>query len=145
MKWSNCAIEDLKKYNALKESVENIKERIEALETRFLGIKNSNTDKIPVSGRGSKWEDSMLDNIVERERLELLLKSNERLIMVIEKGLNQLTKTERLVLDRFFICRTRNHVEDLAEELRLEKSQIYRLKEEALQKFTRLMYGIQEY
>jgi len=145
MRWSDCAVQDLKKYAGLKASIDNIEERIEALEIKFTGIKGAKTDKIPVHGGGSKWEDYMLDNIVERERLGLLLQADRIIAGIIERGLQALDKTERHVLDRFFIHRRKDHIDTLIEELGVEQSQIYRMKDQALYKFTIHMYGIEEY
>lgn len=145
MRWSDCAVQDLKKYAGLKASIDNIEERIEALEIRFTGISGSKTDKIPAHGSGSKWEDYMLDNIVERERLKILLKADKILAGIIERGLKALNDTERLVLDRFFIHKRKDHIGTLIEEIGVEQSQIYRIKDQALYKFTIHMYGIEEY
>jgi DNA-directed RNA polymerase specialized sigma subunit len=145
MKWSDCAVQDLKKYAGLKACVHNIEERIEALEMKFTGIKGSRTDKIPAHGGGSKWEDQMLDNIVERERLKMLYKADVKLIAITERGLNALNNIERTVLERFFIYRSKDHVERLIQELGVEQSQVYRIKDQALYKFTIHMYGIEEY
>lgn len=145
MRWSDCAVQDLKKYAGLTASIENIEERIEALEMRFTGIKGSKTDKIPVQGGGSKWEDYLLDNIVERERLHILHEADKKIAGIIERGLKALNDTERLVLDRFFIHRSKDHIDRLIQELGVEQSQIYRIKDQALYNFTINMYGIEEY
>lgn len=145
MKWTDCAIQDLRKYKHLKESLESIPERMEALRCRFESIKGAVTDKIPVKGGSSRYEDNLLDIIVEKERLQLLYKANKTLLDLIERGLSSLDKTERLVLDRFYIDRPKDHVEKLMEELNYERSRIYEIKDQALYKFTISMYGILEY
>lgn len=145
MKWSDCAIQDLRKYNHLKASLESIPERMEALRCRFESIKGAATDKVPVKGGSSRYEDNLLDIIVEKERLQLLYKANKTLLDLIERGLSSLDKTERLVLDRFYIDRPKDHVEKLMEELNYEKSRVYEIKDQALYKFTIAMYGIVEY
>jgi hypothetical protein len=145
MRWSDCAIQDLKKYDGLKSSLDNIADRIEALEEKFTGIRGAATDKVPVSGGGSHWEDFLLDNIVERERLKLTYNANKKLVAVTERGLAALNNTERKVLNRFFMNRPRDHIRVLCEELHLEQAQIYRIKDQALYKFTVYMYGIEEY
>ena len=145
MKWSDCAIQDLRKYKHLKGSLESIPERMESLRCRFESIKGSVTDKIPVKGGSSRYEDNLLDIIVENERLQLLYKANKTLLDLIERGLSSLDKTERLVLDRFYIDRPKDHVEKLMEELNYEKSRVYEIKDQALYKFTISMYGIVEY
>jgi hypothetical protein len=59
--------------------------------------------------------------------------------------LEGLDDRERLVLERFYIQRTRGHVERLMDELHFEKSRVYQCKDEALYKFTISMYGLIDY
>ena len=145
MKWSDCAIQDLRKYKYLKASMESIPERMEALCCRFESAKGAATDKVPVKGGLSRYEDNLIDIIVEKERLKYLYRANKTLLDLIERGLDSLDKTERLVLDRFYIDRPKGHVEKLMEELNYEKSRVYEIKDQALYKFTIAMYGIVEY
>lgn len=60
---------------------------------------------------------------------------------MIEKGMNCLDEIEKKVLDYFYISRPYNHIKLLMDELHYEKSQVYRLKDEALSKYTSLRYG----
>lgn len=145
MKWSDCAIQDLRKYKYLKASMESIPERMEALHCRLVSVKGAATDKVPVKGGSSRYEDTLVDIIVEKERLKYLYRANKMLLDLIERGLASLDKTERLVLERFYIDRPKNHVEKLMEELNYEKSRVYEIKDQALYKFTIAMYGIVEY
>ena len=87
----------------------------------------------------------MLDNIVERERLKLVYHADRRLVRLIERGLSKLSEEERLVIDLFYIDRPRDHLDELTKRLGYEKTQIYRIKDAALYKFTVTMYGITEY
>ena len=145
MKWTECAITDLKKYRAMSESLTNIPERIRVLEIRFKSVKSGSSDSTPVQGGGSRSEDAMLDNIVERERLKLVYHADRRLVRLIERGLSKLSEEERLVIDLFYIDRPRYHLDELTKRLGYEKTQIYRIKDAALYKFTVTMYGITEY
>lgn len=145
MKWTEFAITDLKKYRAMKASLINLRERLQVLDIRFKSVKSGSSDSTPVQGGGNKTEDAIIDNIVERKRLVLLYHANSRLVRLIERGLSELSKEERLVIDLFYIDRPRNHVDELANRLNCEKSQIYRIKDDALYKFTITMYGITEY
>lgn len=145
MKWTDCAISDLKKYRAMNESLTNIPERIRMLEIRFKSVKSGSSDSTPVQGGGSRSEDAMLDNIVERERLKLVYHADRRLVRLIERGLSKLSEEERLVIDLFYIDRPRDHLDELTKRLGYEKTQIYRIKDAALYKFTVTMYGITEY
>ncbi|MFV0351214.1 MAG: hypothetical protein ACK5JF_02735 [Oscillospiraceae bacterium] len=145
MKWQECAIQDLRKYEGQKESLVNIPEKILALRYRFQAVKSVAADREPVTGGASHYEDAMLDNIVERRRLSFTLSANKRLVALVEKGLDSLTKTERMVLDAFFINRRKDHIEYLKQETGYESAQIYRIKEDALYRFTVSMYGLPEY
>lgn len=146
MKWSDCAIQDLKKINGLKASVQNIAERIEVLEMKFDGIQAVDTTNEMVSSSGEySWDNQILDNIVERERLKMLLEADKKMIKIIQRGLKCLSDIEYKVLDYFFMNKRMNHIDFLRDELNLEKSQVYRLKNQALYKFTVHMYGIEEF
>lgn len=145
MKWTECAITDLRKYSGMKESLKNIPERIYVLELRFQSIKSTTTDSTPVQGGGSHMEDTMLDNIVERERLKILYQADIRMVRLVERGLKSLSDEERTVIQLFYISRAEDYINRLIKELKYEKSQIYRIKDEAIYKFTICMYGIEEY
>ncbi|MBN2796220.1 MAG: hypothetical protein JXR88_12490 [Clostridia bacterium] len=146
MKWTDCAVQDLKKINGLKSSVVNIAERIEVLEMKFDGIKAvDTTSEISGSSGENNWDNQMLDNIVERERLKMLLEADKKMLNIIQRGLRCLDEIEYKVLDYFFMNKRRDHIEDLKDELSVEKSQVYRLKNNALYKFTIHMYGIEEF
>lgn len=145
MNWQNAAIEDLKKYMQMKESLTNVQERIAALEAKYMSVKSAATDSTPVKGGGNKMEDKLIDNIVERQRLGYALEATSKLVGLIERGLQGLDERERLVLERFYIFRSSGHVERLMEELNYEQRRIYQLKDQALYRFTVTMYGMLDY
>lgn len=142
MKWTDCAVQDLMKINGLRASVVSIQDRIEVLEMKFDGIQAVDTSAEPSGSSDRVWDDTMVDNIVERERLKILLEANRKMIEIIERGLNHLDELEKKILTHFYINRQRDHVEALKEELNIEKSQVYRLKNQALYKLTTHMYGL---
>lgn len=145
MRWTDCAIADLRKYAGMQESLKNIPEKIKALEIRFESVKGASGNSTPVQGGGSHMEDAMLDNIVERERLKMLYQADRHLVRIIERGLASLTDEEKMVLNLFYINRTKHYLEELTKRLGYEQAQIYRIKSGALYKFTINMYGIPEY
>lgn len=145
MKWKDCAIADLRKYMDMKESLQNIPERIQSAELRIKSIQSSTTGATPVQGGGSQMEEALVNNIVERDRLKLVYHATLKLVRLIERGLDGLTKEERICLDGFFIIRPKDYIDDLVKRLGYERTQIYRLKDAALYKFTIRMYGIEEY
>ncbi len=142
MKYTDVAIQDLQKYNTLKNSLDNIADKIKLLDDNYTSINSFNNTHIPTEGGGSKREEQLLDNIVERQRLEINYNNNLKLIHIIEKGLKAITDDERLVLEYFYINRPSNHIKKLMTILNFEKSQIYNLKSKALYNFTINMYGV---
>lgn len=145
MDWKRAAMDDLRRYPFQKQSLENISTRVSALKQKFTTVKGTLSDATPVQGGASRIEDRMLDNIVERERLILTYRATKRLVDLVESGLAGLDDRERLVLERFFITRERAHVERLMEELHVEKTKVYSMKDQALYKFTICMYGLIDY
>lgn len=146
MNWQKEAIEDLKNYNNLKEGIQSLKLRICYLNHSYNAIKRGDFSLQKVQGGNKKTlEDKMIDNIAQRERLELLLKANEILVGRIEQGLNALNEQEKMILEELVIKDKKNAIIELSRKLAYEKSKIYNLRNEALRKFTRFMYGITEF
>ena len=143
MNWKMEAIRELKSYPQRKKSIENVKERIKMLEEQYTSLRGVSTSE-PVMGGFSKQEEKMLDNISERERLKITLKIAQELNKLTEKGLEALNERERKVINGFYISECHNHVEMLCQNMNIEKSTLYRIKDEALRKFTLAMYGTVE-
>lgn len=143
--WEKEAVNDLRNYPLLAQSLARISEQQAALDLQAGAVRSSFRDSEPVSGSGgSGAEDKLLSLIVKRERLEGNYSAVSKLVQQIEGALNNLDDRQRLVLERFFIHRCPNHVERLCVELGYEQAQVYRIKNEALRDFTRAMYGVTE-
>ena len=143
MNWQKVSIERLRAYEARLSSLTLIPEQIKALELGFTSIRSARADATAVrGGEGNKREEALIDNIVMREELANNLKIAEREIEITERGLAELTDEQRTILEMFYIDRPRGHIEKLCEELYLEKSRVYTLKEDALKKFTIACYGV---
>ena len=146
MDWKKAAIEDLRNYNGRKESLENIKTRISALNDQCASVKCSmSCDSIPVQGGGTKIEDRILSNLVERERLKHTYQATKKLVELTERGLACLGDNAKLVLERFYISPGKGNVQRLCDELGYEQAQVYRVKDQALYDFTIREYGLPEY
>lgn len=142
MNWQKISIERLREYMSQKYAEQSLAEQIETLELAFEAVRSASYDPTAVRGGGNKREDALINNITMREELSRNLEIVRREIETTEKGLKTLTKEQRRILDKFFIVRNYRHVEDLCEELCLEKSRIYTLKDEALRQFTLACYGV---
>ena len=145
MNWQKMSIQRLREYEGRVTSLTLIPEQIRALELSFSAIRSATTDGTPVKGSsGNKREDALLDNIVMREELAANKEIAKREVDITEKGLAGLTEEQRKILHTFFVNRPRDHVGVLCEELCLERSRVYDLKDEALKRFTMACYGVVE-
>ena len=140
--WKYNAVQDLKEYEAIKDSMLSIPEEIKAIEIDMQVVKGVSYDKTPVSGGASGREDRLIDYIDRKGRVQENYKAAELRVRRIERGLNCLTEKERKVLERFFINREYGHIDRLCDDLGYEKSAVYKLKDTALKKFTLSMFGV---
>ena len=145
MNWQKISIERLKEYESRQQALTNIPEQIKTLELQFTSIRASSTDGTPTRGGiGNKREEAIVNNIAMREELQRNLEIAKREVEITEKGLASLTDEQRRILHRFYISRCHGHIDALCEELCVEKSRVYTLKDEALKKFTMSCYGVVE-
>ena len=144
MNWKTEAVEKLKKMEAMRQSLVSIPQEIGRLESVARGMRGATTDKVPVTGGGSRREDAWLNNIVQREMLARSLEQAQRWVNCVQGALSVLAPEERLILMRLYICPERKAVERLAGELGIEQSSIYRHRDRALEKFTMALYGLAE-
>ena len=136
MDWKSEAVDKLEQYDARRRAMASIPEEIRRLEIENVSIRSGVRSAVPVHGGGSRREDAMLTNIVRREELARQLESVRTWVALVDRGLGALSEEDRLVLDRFYIHRTRGHVERLIDELGVEAKMVYRRKDRALRRFT---------
>jgi len=144
MDWKREAEHELKQYAGRCRALKNIKLRHQALKEEMTTLKGVSTDRIPVRGGASRMEDALVNNIVERQRLELTYKFTQKLVSLTKQGLDALEPQERDLLKRFYVEESKYTADQLCEELHLERSRVYKLKDQALYKFTINMYGIEK-
>lgn len=144
MNWKTEAVEKLRRFDAMRQSLVCLPEEIRRLESAARGLRGPTTDKIPVRGGGSRREDALLNNIVHRMELQRNLEQAESWVRCAQGALGVLTPQERLILLRLYICPEKKAVDRLCGELDMEKSSLYRLREQALRKFTLALYGVGE-
>lgn len=136
MDWKACAVDDLRRYNLLKEGIKNCRERIAIAK----GIAASGRSSLGKNPR-RRTDTKIVDAIVEVERLKQNIKFAESLIRLIDRGLSALTETERKVLKEFYMSSDPANIRKVKELLGYERSSIYRFRDMCLLKFTLAMYG----
>ncbi len=136
------AIEQLREYNLMVASVSTMQEQLEALKLEKYNIKAQVITREPKGGGTSEPDDNIANNIFKRRVLINSIVATNKKINCIDKSLTILENDEQKVLKRMFIIGSHNAIDDLSEELNLSKSQIYRIKEQAIRRFARAMYGV---
>lgn len=146
MNWKKEAENELRDYPKIKSSIGNLTGRIDALEARQTSIRSSGADSVSVPGGGNRYEDNLINCIVEKERLVTLRAVNEKRVKIIERGLASLTDTERKIISRFYFdgLRYPAAVERLRGEIGYEEAQINRLRNTALYHYTLAEFGLPE-
>ncbi len=142
MNWKREATEMLKDYAAVKGSLLSLEEQIAQLERDYKSLKPARADMAPVKGGGNGREDAMINNIVLREELTKALEGARFKVRYVERGLSALNETEKRVLDGFYIHKLGR--ERICEELHIEMSTLYRIRDAALRRFTLATYGFTE-
>lgn len=137
--WKLLAIEELETYPTKKEAMTTIPERLRELESAFVSIGSPSADKVAVQGGGGN--DKALNNIVQRDKLSQNLAEVVRFTARVERGLAALGDDENEILSRCYIHPERGAVERIANARGLDKSTVYRIRDDALRKFTIAMYG----
>ncbi len=82
-----------------------------------------------------------LDASISDEDLADQLRQTERLISCVEHSLKMMTDEDLYFLENFFIRGGERPVDDICAECIMEKSNVYRLRKRALERFTMAMYG----
>ncbi len=139
MRWDKELEFKLKDLPLKIKAMDNLEERIKYLEESKYLIKPINTDSVPASGGITKQEDVLVNKLVEIEELRRNLHLTQKEIDWLKKGLLVLNDTEKDVINKF--CFDKVKVRKICEELGYEKSQIYRIKDQAIYKMTIALYG----
>lgn len=136
--WKTQAADELCAFEARKKSLQNLQERIETLSIQ---IHSLSANQMGESVKGGSGEDVLLSKLVELEELKKQHTITRKYVELTQRCLDALTEEERLILERFYICRSQGWAEELMEQLYIERTEVYRRKDNALRKFTKVMYG----
>ena len=86
----------------------------------------------------------MLSNIVHRDELKRRLKEARLWVSMVDKALDVLDDEERQVIERLFIHPMKGAMALLSEQLDIDKTTVYRRRDNALGRFTIALYGAVE-
>ena len=119
MNWLKEAEKELKSQGFRLKATENIKERIGVL------------SKLPFSSETAEQSLQLYN------QLEALYKLTE----LCDRALKSLPTLEREILTEFYIRPHKDHVDYICTIHAIEKSTVYRIKKQALEQFSNIMFG----
>ena len=137
MDWKICAIDDLRRYKQMKVGVLNSKDRLRLVSQAATSPRSSLSKQNPANNP------NLINAIVEKEKLNSNIKSVEKLLKLIERGLDSLNDEDRTLLEKFYMSDSPAKIRHLSDEFGYEPRSLYRKRERALARFTLAMYGLE--
>ena len=131
---------DLKKLQTDRKSLQNIQDELHSLETEYTVLKATSYDKIPSGNGGNSQLDKMEMNLAKREELTICLQATREHVEFMENLLNQLDRDERDLIDKTVILHSKTN-EQMAEQFGIDPRQIYNRKRTAIDKLLHLRFG----
>ena len=110
MNYKQYIIPDLQSLNAWRAALTTIPERIRALEMAYGAIRSAMTDATPVAGGTTVRDEMLVSNIAERDKLKSNLEITRHNVKRLESALELLPRDERIILERFYVNRDKNHL-----------------------------------
>lgn len=141
MQWKYEAIADLKELTHKRAAMILIPEEVEALDEHITSIRSSATDAIRVDGGDDhRAEDALLDAITKRDKLVANLHVVKTQVDAIERALEGMPDNMRDILVMSFVDRV--SVDDIGDELHVERATVYRMRDKALRMLAIRLYGV---
>jgi len=91
MNWKAEAMERLRKYDAMRQCVQNIPEELKRLELESCGIRSTGVNGDPLRGSQNSADEALLSNLVHQQQLRFALEQAELWLKTTERGLSALT------------------------------------------------------
>lgn len=135
MNWKMRAIEDLRHYKFMKLGIINSKERLANIDSAIKPLLHMSKK------RRTRKKQELIDAVKEADRLRQNISSAESVTTLVERALESLTELERDTLDKFYIDNNHKPITVISDELGCSERSLYRIRHEALEKFTLAMYG----
>ena len=144
MNWKEEATQKLRSYEMMRQAMENLPREIARLEADSKELHGCSMETPIGTGDRRSRETRLLNNIVRRQELTWSLERVQRWMQNVSSALAVLEPVERELLRRMYIAPGSGAVDCLCEELKMEKSSVYRHRDAALRKFAIAMYGATE-
>lgn len=141
MNWKEEAAQRLGDYRYMRHAVHSLHRELKRLQLEAIALKSLTMDSACTPGAGGRKEDRLLNNLVRRQQLEDSLEQAELWISTTDDALACLMPEEKRLLERMFLEGDRGNATELAQQMGLERSTLYRRRDDALRKFAVALYG----
>ena len=142
MNWKQEAKEQLGAYDTSRNALRSMALLVKELELELTSPPPQRMD-VPIHASGDR-DDFRLNRLVKLEQLRSRIRQTELWLKAMDSALNALSQNERLVLLRFFVRPQKGAAEQLSQELGMERTAVYRLRDKTLERFTTALYGIDQ-
>ncbi len=141
MDYRVLAQEELKSLPMLASASANTAIELEEVKIKLRSVKNRNNSHAESHKGASAGDERMLALKSQKDELQLRLRETRLRLNRIDRALDVLSDEERRLLTECYVIRE-NTPEDIMEVIGVEKSSFYRMRGEALERFTRAMFGV---
>jgi hypothetical protein len=140
--WTDATIRAIKCYEDMQYCLDTAQASIDAINDRMTSPKGSNLSKQPVSGGGSQIEDAWISGIDRKQAVADKLSEAQRYMAWFKPAWERLAEEERIILEESYIKRgERPWTEHAANRLHCSVPELYRRRNEALERMKMLLYG----
>lgn len=136
MDYRSHAIDELQKYRSDLTAVKIIAEELQDIEARMVSVGGGAT---PNRGGGNKTEEKWLNLLSNAADEELRLKEVKKRIKRVETALKALSTDDARILKLIYVEERR--MEQVASAMHTSRATAYRMRDDALIRFTRSLYG----
>lgn len=143
MNWKQEAKEHLAAYESNRSALRNMELLVKEMEMDIYSPPSQKLDA-PIRGRGADPEEFRLNRLVTLETLRSRIRQTKIWLAAVDGALRAMSQEERLILFRFFIRPEQGAAEQLCQELNLERTTVYRMRDKSLERFTLALYGIDQ-
>lgn len=134
--------DELFKYGQAKRAIPEQRKQVEAIENEMEGVKAIVYDKDKVQSSGADETTRIIDLLARKNKLEIDLQRNERLVQDLEPHLNLLEDEEREIITKLWIEKTYQAASWLAGKYSYGRSKVYRISDDVLKRLTKIRWGL---
>ena len=143
MDYRNYATDLLKRKKQLEAAYESLGYEIEMLESEKYSVKTASPSLAPVSGGGgNRYEDKLINLITIIDDARFRRQIVERELKMIKTGISVLSDYKRELLELFYVEDSSGALPEAMSRYYKERTQIFNDKRNALEEFTRAVYGV---